>query len=80
MFLITNKSKSSGKHTFMIGLRNRYRSSILSERKLRVVLLRSIEAIKDENVRNWYQDVYDQGDLLQIMRDFGMVTSTKMMN
>ena len=80
MFKITNTSKSSGTHQFEINLRGRYTTTIRSERKLREVLLRSINAKKGQPIYESWINLYNSGDLLAIMRDFGMVSQTKMID
>jgi hypothetical protein len=80
IFKITNTSISSGTHTFEVQLRGRYRSSIRSESKLREVLERSIQAITEPIVIKSYMKLLESGDLLAIMRDFGMVSQSKMLD
>lgn len=78
MFKITNTSESSGTHKFEITLRGQYVSSIRSEKKLREVLLRSINAKDGQPVYWRYIDLFSHNDLLAIMRDFGMVSQSRM--
>jgi hypothetical protein len=76
-FKITNTSKSSGTHQFEICLRGRYQSTIRSEQRLREVLLKSINAKAGQPIYRSWIDLYNSGDLLAIMREFGMVSTSR---
>lgn len=79
MFKIKNTSTSSGTHHFKVQLRARY-SHIRSQKKLKEVLLNSINAHDHQPVYWAWKRLYDQGDLLAIMRDFGMITASWMLD
>jgi hypothetical protein len=65
--------RANGVDDFRIQLRESYVRSIRSEKKLREVLVRSIAGFSSLPYRESLLEKYTAGQLLEIMRIFGMI-------
>jgi len=75
--LVKSKSflvkKANGTDDFRIQLREAYVKTIRSEKKLREVLLRTINGYSSKSYSDAMMKHYNAGDLLFVMREIGMI-------
>lgn len=69
--------KANGINDFEIQLRGAY-AGIKSEKKLRAVLVAAINKSQPAALQACLQDKYQRGQLLEIMRYFGIIDQTKL--
>jgi len=69
--------KANGVNDFQIQLRGMY-GLIKSEKRLRAVLVSAINKSEPAALRACLEDKYKRGQLLEIMRFFGIVDQTKL--
>ena len=79
--MIINTLSTDKKNTLRIQLtlRGHYKQSIKSERELKNVLQKAIDLTNNESLKQSLQTKYNNNELLDIMRFYGMIAKTKLL-